>query len=151
MPSSPKPFPISRAATVFLRVPADDWTAVKLGYKREFRSSGHGYPALFNVECPTAVLAYATRDGGRYESQLMVLEKTWREPLGAISPESLSREGFESIAHFRRYWIGRTKRRFKPMAEVQAFIVRRFEPDTDPELLGRVLFRRLYGSFTDAA
>lgn len=148
MASSPKPFPISRAATVFLRVPADDWAAVKLGYKREFRAAGHGYPALFRVQTPTAVLAYATRDGERYESQLMVLEKTWREPLGAISPESLAREGFESIAHFRRYWIARTKRRFKPMAEVQAFVVRRFDPDTDPDALGRVLFERLYGTFT---
>jgi hypothetical protein len=142
--TSPKPFNQHRAATVFLRVPHGDWTAVKHGSKTEFRSAGRGYPALFNVHCPTPVVAYATRDGETHESMLMVLEKTWREPLGAISPESLEREGFASIAHFRRYWIARTKRLFRPMSEVQVYRVRAWRTG-DIAALGCIILQRLYG------
>lgn len=78
------------------------------------------------------------------ESKLMVLERTWREPLGAISSESLEREGFESIAHFRRYWMGRQKQRFRPLLEVQVYRVRPFT-ETDREALGLALLDKLYG------
>jgi hypothetical protein len=35
-------------------------------------------------------VAYAVSDIGLYDSALIVLEAVWREPLGAISPESLA-------------------------------------------------------------
>jgi hypothetical protein len=46
-------------------------------------------------------------------------------PLGAISPESLEAEGFESFALFRRAWCIREKRLFRPMHMTTVFRVRR--------------------------
>jgi hypothetical protein len=145
--SDPKPFTSHKAATVFLRVPHTDWAAIKRGSKTEFRTHGLGYPALFNVKTPTAVVAYVMRGKPpRYEHCMLVLEETFREPLGAISPESLAREGFPDIAHFRRYWMGRTKLRFRPLSEVQAYRVRPYRQG-DTAMLGLVLMERLYGDY----
>ena len=138
------PLPQRRAATVFLQVPVADWPAVKHGMKTEFRLAGAG---LLNLQLPTPVVAYMTqRRPKRHEHALMVLEEAFREPLGAISPESLAREGFPDMAHFRRYWTMRTKTRFRPLQEVQAYRVRPWH-DGDAEALGLVLVTRLYGEY----
>lgn len=76
----------------------------------------------------------------------MVLEATRREALGAISPASLEAEGFPSVAHFRRYWMARTKRRFRPNDICSVYRVRPWR-DSDREVMGMTLLDRLYGEF----
>lgn len=146
MATSPKPFTQRRVSTAFLRVPSGDWAAVRRGFKSEFRATGRGYPSFSSLEVPTPVVAYMTRTGHDHEGQLMVLERWWREPLGAISPESLQREGFESMAHFRRYWMGRTHKRFSPLTMVHVYRVRPFTIH-DREPLAMALFDRLYAGW----
>ena len=76
----------------------------------------------------------------------MVLEKVWREPLGAISPESLEAEGFESFAAFRRHWVIREKRYFPPLRMTTAYRVRPWT-DADADFMGEQLLEHLYGDF----
>lgn len=144
----PKPWQQRRLSTVFLRVPSRDWPAVKHGYKSEFRSSPgkNRVPQLFGVPTPIPVVAYAIR-AGRHDGQLMVLEELWQEPLGAISPESLRREGFESLAEFRSYWLEREHRRFAPTRQVFCYRVRAFDDERDRGELADRLLHHLYGEF----
>jgi hypothetical protein len=81
--------------------------------------------------------------GGAHDSRLLVLEATWREMLGAISPESLAAEGHTSMASFRDYWTRRTKRRFAPLEQIQVYRVRPFTEE-DTTTLGVGIIRRLY-------
>jgi hypothetical protein len=143
----PRPFSQRTARTTFLRVPADDWIAVKRGVKREFRGGPGTASAFHGIEPPTPVVAYRVRRG-EHEAKLMVLERAWQEPLGAISEESLAAEGFESFAEFRRYWIRRTRRRFMPTRRVWVYRVRPWS-DADMEPLALRLFMRLYGEHLD--
>lgn len=145
----PKPYTQRRFSTVFLRVPARDWPQVRLGYKTEFRAGTgkNAVPQLFGVPTPIPAVAYAIRNG-RHESQLMVLEACWQEPLGAISPESLRREGFASLAEFRRYWMEREHKRFAPTRHVFAYRVRPFTA-ADVETSALRIFDHLYGAFID--
>lgn len=78
----------------------------------------------------------------------MLMTETWQEPLGAISEESLEREGFPDVAHFRRYWMQRTRRRFRPLQMVRVFRVRRLEQADWMEQAERVM-ERLYGAFRE--
>jgi hypothetical protein len=142
--SSPEPWAQYEARTTFLRVPVDDWPAVKHGSKTEFRATGRAITQLWNVSCPVVVVAYSVRGSGTHDSRLMVLEASWKEPLGAISAESLEREGFPSLAHFRRYWMARTRAPFKPLSYVQVYQVRAFMPGDDV-IFGLKLLRKLYG------
>jgi hypothetical protein len=143
--SSPKPWRQFEARTSFLRVPADDWPSVRQGRKTEFRATGARHMTqMWNVTCPMPVVGYAFRRAAEPDSALLVLEATWREPIGAISPESLEREGFPDIAHFRRYWMERYKRRFAPMQTVQVYRVRPAARD-DLAILGLKLIEKLYG------
>lgn len=149
----PRPFAQHQVSTTFLRVPVGDWPAVRRGLKTEFRSAvGGNVTQLWNVKCPTPVVAYA-KVGPNYDYVLMVLEETWREPLGAISEESLHREGFRgeratAYAHFRRYMMTRERRHFTPTREVQVHRVRPWR-DEDTAELSAILFTRLYGEFLD--
>lgn len=140
--SSPEPWRQFEARTTFLRVPSEDWPAVRIGAKTEFRASGRAVTQLWNVTCPMLVVGYRVRRG-QHDSRLLVLEETHTEPLGAISPESIAREGFESLADFRRYWMGRTKQRFKPLTQVQVYRVRLAQRE-DVATLGLKLIERLY-------
>lgn len=142
--SSPKPWRQFEVRTTFLQVPSGDWASVKQGRKTEFRATGARMTQLWNVVCPTPVFGYTMRRNVSPEGALLVLEATWREPVGAISPESLEREGFPDVAHFRRYWMNRYKSRFAPMQEVQVYRVRPFAPE-DEEKMGLQLLRKLYG------
>jgi len=144
--SDPKPYTSHGARTIFLRCPVYDWVNIKLGMKSEFRVTGKGWGEFWNVHCPTPVVAYIIKRDDTYDQQLMVLEKTYREKLGEISPDSLSREGFPTMAHFRRYWMERTKQRFKPLSEVQVHRVRPWRPP-DREIMANALLERLYGEW----
>jgi hypothetical protein len=144
-PSSPKPWRQFEVRTTFLRVPREDWLDVKQGRKTEFRAGGHYVTQLWNVTCPTPVIGYVARRGQTaHDSALLVLEKHWVEPVGSISPESLEREGFPDLAHFRRYWMRRHRSRFDWLKEIHAYRVRPLGPD-DETTMGLQLFRKLYG------
>lgn len=143
-----KPWPQRQLKTLYLRVPEVDWSAVTLGHKTEFRSSGQVVTQVHRtVYTPTPVLAYSVfgpPNRRRHRGpELMVLEDTWREPLLAISPESLDRECFTTIEEFRRYWIDRTHKLFKPDHMVQVYRVRPWGPFDDDHLAG-LLLRRLF-------
>lgn len=144
----PRPFTQRQARTIFLRVPYSEWALVRSGRKREFRASPGACSQLWSVETPTPVVAYAIDPMRGYKRQLMVLEERWQEPLGAISKESLEREGQPDIAHFRRYWMKREKTAFKPTRMVTAYRVRPLEP-ADERAMAERLFDRLYGEFRD--
>lgn len=148
----PQPFSQRRASTVFLRVPSEDWILVSRGGKREFRASTKAVSNLWSVEPPTPVVAYRVRPGptGGYDSKLMVLEDKWLEPLGAITPESLAAEGFDSMAEFRRYWMRREKRRFMPTRKVTVYRVRLWTPEDNREMAD-VIFNRLYEEHLEPA
>jgi hypothetical protein len=141
--SGPTPWPQRESRTTFLRVPSRDWTAVKTGVKTEFRATGRAVTQLWNVQTPMPVVGYRDMRVGN-DSRLLVLVDTWREPLGAISNESLEREGFDSLAHFRSYWVERTKRRFAPLERVQVYRVRPCLKEDLPDLAQSLLVK-LYG------
>jgi hypothetical protein len=145
----PRPFQQHHVSTTFLRVPVNDWPAVKRGYKSEFRAGTgkNAVPQLWHLEPPCPVVAYCVRNG-RHDHELMVLEELWREPLGAISPESLQREGFSSLAEFRTYWIAREHQRFRPTRMVFCYRVREWRSD-DERMLADRLLSHLYGDFLD--
>ena len=95
--------------------------------------------------------AHAADPQGRLivaNAELMVLESMWREPLGAISPESLAAEGYGSLAEYRRYWMARERRRFAPTRMITVYDVRPWRGDEDVERFARLLLERLYGAFT---
>jgi hypothetical protein len=143
----PRPYQQRHVSTTFLRVPVRDWPAVKHGYKTEFRAGTgkNAVPQLFGIQAPLPVIAYAIRNG-RHDAQLMMLEAIWQEPLGAISPESLAREGFASLAEFRAYWMEREHQRFRPTRQVFAYRVRAFTTaDVDDAAIR--LFEHLYAEF----
>lgn len=128
-------------------MPAQDWLAVKRGVKSEFRGSQGASSAFFHVEPPTPVVAYRVARG-EYEAKLMVLERAWQEPLGAISAESLAAEGFETFAEFRRYWMTRERKRFIPTRQVWVYSVTPWDAFS-LDRLAAPLLRRLYGDFLD--
>lgn len=144
----PKPYRKRQLSTLFLRVPAIDWPMVKRGYKTEFRaSSGPDKSQFWNVGLPAPVVAYTLDSRGEYDCQLMVLERCWLEPLGAISAESLTREGFTSLAEYRRYWMRREHKRFQPTRQTLVYRVRPWGGTDDEESFAALLLGRLYGDF----
>jgi hypothetical protein len=75
---------------------------------------------------------------------------TWREPLGAISKESLAAEGFDTYAESRRAWRIREKRYFPPLRMTTVYRVRPWTPE-DARVMAEVLLERLYGDFLPVA
>jgi hypothetical protein len=146
----PLPYAQRQTSTVFVRVPPAEWAAVKIGVKREFRAGCGKHSALWNVQTPTPAVAYTVSRISGHRSALMVLEDVWREPLGAISPESLAAEGFESIAEFRRHWIAREHRSFPPLRVTTVYRVRPWTAADNREMADALL-RRLYADFLPPA
>lgn len=144
--AGPRPYTQRQARTIFLRVPYGEFGLVVAGRKPEFRASPRACTQLWSVEPPAPAVAYAIFPRRGYKHALVVLEETWREPLGSITPESLERERQPSFAHFRRYWMKREKTAFKPTREVSVFRVRPLGAG-DEEEMAAMLFERLYGAF----
>jgi hypothetical protein len=137
-----------KATTQYLHVPLRDWPAITSGRKTEFRTTGHNVTLHHTLHAPGPVVCWSAREHVREQQfALMVLEAAWSEPLGAISPESLRREGFASVAEFRTYWrerhIGRGTP-YKPLSIVQVYQVRPWRV-TDHEEMAGALLDRLYG------
>ncbi len=141
----PKPWKQRHAKTLFLRVPAADWQLVTRGRKTEFRAASGNASGLHFAETPTPVVAYMQRRG-KYESRLMVLEERRTEPLGSIDGEGLRREGFESFEQFRRYWMQRERRRFRPTRDVVVYRVRPWTPE-DEDTFSTRLLAHLFGEW----
>lgn len=145
----PKPYPQHTAATLFLRVPVEDWTRVKIGEKTAFRTvPGQRVARLQNTELPTPVVAYALSHMGEYDCLLMVLEGHRVEPLfnAMDDPEAIAREGFPTHHHFRRYWRKRRGGVYRPLEIVHVWEVRPWE-ESDFADMGRHVLQRLYGDF----
>lgn len=140
--SRPRP---RRFTTKVLHVAQGDWPLVKRGLKTEYRHRiKDTRRRRYLHDTPSPVVLSPTKG---HDFALAVLEATWFEPLGAISPESLQREGFESFAEFRRYWVLQrefNKRRFKAEDPAVVFRVRLATTDEDFTYCGRLLLARLY-------
>lgn len=146
MPRSPD-FPRAHAYTQFLRIPLVDWPAVTQGRKTELRAVGRYATHSNRLKAPAPVVGYVRqRFRADMEAALLVLEETWTEPLGAITAESLAREGFRDRREFRRYWNLRHRTGFKPLSIVNVYRLRPWR-EGDGEWLGGVLMDHLYGEW----
>jgi hypothetical protein len=145
----PKPYHQTKTSTLFLRVPVVEWGSVKRGTKREFRSAPGRTTHLLAVEPPMPVVAYSIDRMGRYDAALMVLERRWREPLGAITPESLAAEGCRDLAEFRRRYTLMYKKRFTPTRITSVFVVRPWHEALDDRVMADRLLDYLYGDWVD--
>lgn len=137
--------PLLSVARYWLRVPASEWIEVKHGVKSEFRNTQTTI-SLSRVEKPTPVLTYTRTSNthvNEFESRLMLLEESWREPLGAISAESLEREGFDTLHDFKVHWTSKRRRRFNPLMPVYVYRVRQLEGDWHREWADH-FFNKLY-------
>jgi hypothetical protein len=135
--------------TPMLRVPRHDWAAITTGAKRQFRICGRGNPPTFTKHLPTPVVLHSqTQFQTQPRTCMGVVEEVRREPLGAISPEDLEAEGFQTLAEFRRYWIDRHEYSvgFKPLSIVGVYTVRPWR-EGDRELFGEALLTYLFGQW----
>jgi hypothetical protein len=142
----PKPFDLHQLSTIFVRVPTDQWGAIRSGRKTEFRTRAGNRATLAGIDTPLPCVAYRLDRYRIYDAEMMVLEAVWREPLMAISAESLAAEGFASFAEFRQAWIIKEKRWFRPLDVVTAYRLRPWTPE-DGAGMGDALLRRLYSEF----
>lgn len=149
--SSRKSWSTYKASTIFLRIPRFDWPSVTTGEKTEFRAAGRHALAASRITFPVPVVGYTVWEHKPKTSRLLLLEHADTEPLGAISEESLRREGFwtgnhrESYKAFQHYWRHRRRHdAFRPLTTVWVYRVRPFTVD-DVEPSARRLFERLYG------
>lgn len=145
----PKPYRQTRATTLFLRVPVAEWQAVKRGVKREFRAAPGAQGQMLSAEPPVPVVAYSVDRQGHHDARLMVLDRMWREPLGAISPESLAAEGCAGLAEFRRRWMLTNRKRFTPTRIVSVFVVRPWREGLDERAMADRLLDHLYSEWIE--
>lgn len=137
-----------RISRLYLRIPKVDWPSVTQGRKTELRANGRGTPHT-ELRTPTPIVAYAVGVAGP-RFKLMVVEDVWEEPVGAISDESLAREGFKTRREFRAYWRKRNHtHEWRPLTVTRVFRVRPFTSE-DRAPLADALFDRLYGEYVDA-
>lgn len=142
----PRPYTQRQARTIFVRVPALEWHAVKRGTQRAFVGSIGRQSALWATPTPTPVIAYAIIRG-THDARLMILEEVRQEMLGAIDPTEV---GFPDMATFRRHWMMRERGKFPPTRKVFVYKLRPYD-EADREAMGLALFDRLYGEFAHAA
>lgn len=137
-----------------------DWDLVSVGQKRMFRAyaekAGDRSRPLVppDTETPRPCLLFAARHGVRKGYRMIpgVLLSHRQEPLGTISAEDLTAEGFEYLPAFKFYW----KRRYRalgwrPWDLVSVLEVRpmQFEVDGhDFDEFGWWAMEELYGEWT---
>lgn len=132
----------AQAGTLILRPHPSDWLAVRYGQQTEFRTVV-GLPE--RVVTPSPVVLWRRR-ASQVESVLFLLEAAWREPLGAVSEESLARSACASLAEFRERWVAARRRYFDATKQVCVWRVRAWR-DGDAEAMGGALLHRLYGPY----
>lgn len=137
--------------TMFVRVPARDWSRVTNGRQREFRVAVGGLAAAYGFDnvtlpLPLFVVAYRTHP---QQQKLMVLEAVRQERLIEITEDGLAAAGYsgpwdEAFPRFRRDWTIGEKKHFEPSRKVVVFTVRLARED-DIDTIGRNLVHHLYG------
>jgi hypothetical protein len=95
------------------------------------------------------IVAYSVDRQGRHDARLMVLERMWREPLGALSPESLAAEGCQTLAEFRRRWMLTNRKRFTPSRIVSVYVVRPWRAGLDEREMADRLLEHLYAEWVE--
>lgn len=113
-----------------------DWLDVISGRKTEYRlivPGGPGQPPLQPPKYPGPLIIYTEHAAipGELETALVTIEGKWSEPVGAITEESLAREGFASMSDYRRYMAARYPT--LGYAPRMRCMVRRVHPMTDEE------------------
>lgn len=152
-PRTPREFLRRDLRNTRIFLPRVDFNDIRVGAKTEFRNYGH---RIFNgLEHPTPAIGYhakpwwtPTHGLEGIDTVALTLEDSWVEPLGAIGPESLEREGFDSIEAFRRYFAERYPNGgFRALANV---VVYRVHPMTLEETaaFAAEMWARLYGRLT---
>ncbi|MDQ1584509.1 MAG: hypothetical protein QOF36_2563 [Microbacteriaceae bacterium] len=131
-----------RLTTLIVRPHPSDWLPLKYGKVTEFRTH-QGFPDRIY---PPSPMVLWRRIGGRVETMLWVVEEAWREPLGAISDESLRRIGCASPSEFRERWVAARATYFDATKNVNVFRGRPYR-DTDRDSLADKLLETLYGAF----
>lgn len=116
-----------------------DWIAVISGEKTEWRLYGNAnFIEKMVFPSPIVVYSPSAADPMIPYTALLTLEEMWREPIAAITDESLRREGFtahddrrDNFADFRNYIAARYPNGgFRPIANV---VCRRVHPMTADE------------------
>lgn len=143
------PRPASYVRNFPVYVDPVDWADVTSGRKSELRKYGQSKPLPGRErKFPAACVFYTERSVGEIQTALGVVEDQWNEPLGAISPESLAREGFpDDLPGFRRYFAARYPRGgFRPLAGVVVQVIR---PMNDDDATRTMLetWEHLYGRY----
>lgn len=134
-------------ARYWLRVARCDWSKLVAGAKTEYRQYANHHADLHT---PSPIVIYPTRQPGNfYEERLMVIEDFRQEPLGAISPESLANEGFETLKDFRRYWNERHGTKgYRGLNRVHVFSLRPWTVEDSTDMAMQMLMH-LYGPWLD--
>lgn len=133
------------AKTLLIQPHATDWLPLKYGRKGEFRTTPRGGAFPDMIPCPTPAVLWRPV-ASRLETIPVVLEEAWTEPLGAISEESLGREGYASLREFRARWVASRHAYFDATRKVCVWKVRLWG-DGDGEAMGQRLLERLYGPY----
>lgn len=144
-----------------IRVPAQDWSKVVVGEKRQFRTyceraANRERPVVPpDTVAPRPVLLYAVRHNGparsrRWEAVPGVLLSHRQEPLASISAEDLALEGYENLRAFRWAWKGRYRKLgWRPLDLVSVLEVRPLEWNgADFETFGDWAMTELYGEWS---
>lgn len=133
--------------TPLVVVPNRDFPALAAGTKTEFRQPWVGdvtKAALRNLPIPIVAYTRASGYGGARRCALMVCERFWKEPLGAIAASSIEAEGFANAKEFRAYWRRRFRHgRFDRYNEVWCFEVRPYRAEQDEQRFKDELYERL--------
>lgn len=126
-----------------LRVVTGDYARIRAGEKREYRTYKLRIHQLREGECAIVYASAGPRKPLR--TSLVVVEASYVEPLGAISPESVSLEGFTTFREFRTYF--RERERVKGFRQLDRVQVVRFRPfhEHEKSALSEALFDDLYG------
>lgn len=131
-----------KLGTLLLHPHPSEWLPLKYGRKTEFRTLVN-FPE--KVLTPTPCVLWR-RVASRIETAPFVLEEAFREPLGAISAESLAREGCADMADFRDRWVASRLTYFDATRQVCVWRVRVWA-EGDAEAMGARLLERLYGPY----
>lgn len=98
------------------------------------------------VPCPIVLYSWS-EIRTEPDRALLVLERAWEEPMGAISPESVRAEGFETLKEYRRYWIEERGQFWRPLDVVRCY---RFRIPESLDELADMLLEQLYGEHLEA-
>lgn len=139
--------------TTYLRVPRDEHARLSHGDKREVRVKYlvNGRTDEFGFPLPLVIWSPGTI--GPLKVALVVCEERWREPVGAISTESLRNEGYDcrcgercncgALDRFRRYWKNIRGYRWDPRQPTWVYRLRPWD-DSDRRRFAERIIEHLW-------